>query len=252
MPTLGIRGLNWAKSSMRHMHNPLVIGGTGGSGTRVVAKIVSLGGRYMGTELNGSEDAMPLARFDWRWGLHYLEFGLEAEMAQQFEAALTEHLAGKAAGAPWGWKHPHSYLLLPFLRERFPEMRFIQVVRDGRDIALGGNQQQACHYGRLLDRPDEPAELRSAAWWNWANNRAYETGKNMGNDYLLVRLEDLCADPIASVQRVADFSGGSGDVSPVEIVPPQSLGQWRRHDRVIMRQIEAICRDGLHRFGYMA
>ena len=195
---------------------------------------------------------MPIARFDWDWGLPYLESGPESPMAQQFEEAIAEHLAGRPNGALWGWKHPHSYLLLPFLRERFPEMRFIHVVRDGRDIALSDNQQQARHYGALLQRPDEPGPVRSAAWWAWANLRAQDTGGSLGNDYLVMRLEDLCADPAASIQRVLEFSGGEDDGTlRSEITRPRSLGRWHGCDGALVRKIEGACGDALRRFGYV-
>jgi hypothetical protein len=217
----------------------------------VVARIVRLSGRYMGVERNGSEDAMPLARFDWKWGLPYLEFGAAPAMEREFEATVGEHLAMRSGGAPWGWKHPHSYLLLPFLRERNPGMRFIQVIRDGRDVALSANRQQAHHYGKLLRRSAEPERVRAAAWWAWANLRARAEGEALGEDYLLVRFEDLCADPDAWACRIVEFSGG-GSVGKLasEVSCPETLGRWRRYDGDSMTEIEAACGGALRRFGY--
>lgn len=232
------------------MSSPLVIGGTGGSGTRVLARILRLGGRYMGVDRNDSEDAMLFAGFDWAWGLFYLQRGSTPAMAREFEETIAKHLAGRPDRVPWGWKHPHSYLLLPFLHERFPDMRFIHVVRDGRDIALSHNQQQAHRYGGLLQRPEEPKPVRSAAWWAWANVRAQRTGESLGGNYLLVRFEDLCADPLASTRRIVAFSGGGEEALAAEVASPRSLGRWRHHDHVLMREIEAACGEALRRFGY--
>lgn len=234
------------------MSSPLVIGGAGGSGTRVVARIVRLGGRYMGNDRNGSEDTMPVARFEWRWGLDYLESGPSDAMVQQLEAAVDEHLAERPDAAPWGWKHPHSYLLLPFLLKRFPQMRFIHVIRDGRDIAFSRNQQQAERYGELLGRPDEPLTLRSAAWWAWANVWASRNGKALGHNYLLVRLEDLCAEPDTWTRRIVEFSGGddSGALA-AEVKQSDSVGSWRRRELSLLRSIEAVCRNALRFFGYL-
>jgi len=231
--------------------SPLVIGGTGGSGTRVVARIVRLGGRYMGSELNRSEDTMPFARFDWEWGRRYLESGSSSMMVRAFEDTIAEHLSGRPEGMPWGWKHPHSYLLLPFLHERFSNMRFIHVIRDGRDIALSGNQQQAEHYGPMLRRPHESEPVRSAAWWAWANDRARASGENLlGSDYLVVRFEDLCADPVHWTQKLAQFSEGRSDGLAREVSSPASLGRWRQHDRIVVRDIEAACHPVLTSFDY--
>jgi Sulfotransferase family len=233
------------------MCNPLVIGGTGGSGTRVVARIVRLGGRYMGDERNGCEDAMPLARFEWEWGLRWLELGSSPRMTEAFERAIAEHLAELDDGAPWGWKHPHSYLFLPFLRERFPRMRFIHVVRDGRDIALSTNQQQARRYGSLLGRAGEPESVTSAAWWAWANERARADGESLlGAAYTMIRLEDLCADPLASTRRIVEFSEHGNAALSAEVATPESLGRWRDHDRAAIGEIEAACGGALLSFGY--
>jgi hypothetical protein len=47
-----------------------------------------------------------------------------------------------ASGVSYGYKAPVSMLLVPFLREIYSRdgFKFLQVVRDGRDIAFSGNQ----------------------------------------------------------------------------------------------------------------
>ena len=46
---------------------PGVTGATGGSGTRVVARVMRRGGMFIGTDLNVSEDALDFAAFSDRW-----------------------------------------------------------------------------------------------------------------------------------------------------------------------------------------
>jgi SAM-dependent methyltransferase len=236
-------------SSTAEAASPLVIGGTGGSGTRVVAEIVRRGGRYMGADRNAAEDAMPFARFDERWGLPYLQAGARREMERELEATVDEHLVRRPDVVAWGWKCPHSYLLLPFLHDTFPDLRFIHVIRDGRDIALSQNQRQAKHYGRLLHRPEEPLPVRSAAWWSWANLRASESEERLGDAYLRVRFEDLCAKPVEWTRRIVELSGG-GDVERLaEAVRTEpAIGKWHGHD--LSERIEEACRPALDEFGY--
>lgn len=236
------------------MSSPVVIGGTGGSGTRIVAQLLQGAGIYVGSELNGSHDAMPFARFDWEWGLRYLTAGPTESMRRDFEPAVTEHLRGRPDGAQWGWKHPHSYLLIPFLSEHFPEMRFIHVIRDGRDIALSTNRQQARHYGGLTGRPAQPEEVLAAAWWAWANSRAARDGRALGDRYLLVRFEDLCASPESEAGRIAEHCG-LGEVELDDVLKfekPGSLGRWREDDPVSIAEITAACGEALARFGYVS
>lgn len=232
-----------------------MIGGTGGSGTRVVAHIAQIAGRFMGCELNASLDAMPLARFDWTHGrtvLGWENATVTHEIDRVFAAAVNEHLAERMASAPWGWKSPHSYLLLRFLSARFPVMRFVHVVRDGRDMAVSQNQNQVRQYGDLALGPDVWSPGRSLRFWAWANLRAERHGLELlGSRYLQVRIEDLWADPHGACERLLAFTGGGtrSAVSTAEgiVVTPPTAARWRTEPAVTA---DSSCREALARFGY--
>src|SRR3954452_19316613 len=164
--------------SLSELPPPVIVGGTGGSGTRVVERILRDAGFYMG-RVNGTGDATAIARVDVRHGPRLLETGDERSMARAFERARRRYTIRAArAGGPWGWKHTQSYLFLPFLARRLPGMRFVHVVRDGRDMALSDNRNQLRLYGeQALGRPPADSPLDAAAYWAWANMRANEHGK---------------------------------------------------------------------------
>ncbi len=243
-----------------------MIGGTGGSGTGLVMSIVQRAGRFMGADLSPFGDAMDLARFDWRWGLAYIR-GRRSEppdpppqMVAEHDAAVQHHLSARPrAEQPWGWKHPHSYLLIPFLLERHPELRFVHVVRDGRDMAFSTNQQQARRYGPAVlgSRWIGPQPVRSAAYWSWANRLAADDGERaLGRRYLRIRFEDLCSRPRDTVERLLDFVGATDDGPDLAaraseaIGRPASLGRWRRADRALANAIGEAAAPALRRFGY--
>lgn len=237
---------------------PLVIGGTGGSGTRVVKRMVDATGRFMGANLNAFDDALDLARFDWDWGLSWLEHGASDEMRAAFAQAVERHLSPAPPRAvAWGWKHPHSYLLLAFLDDRFPKLRFVHVVRDGRDMALSANQNQLRHYGELLlgdSLADAPAAIRSLAFWGDANLRAADYGEGqLGERYLRVRFEDVCTGPAAAARRLVAFAGGADDTASLaaaaEVHPPADIG--RGADVVDTAGIPVAARLALERFDYL-
>ncbi len=236
--------------------SPIVIGGTGGSGTRVVAGVLRDAGWFMGTRLNGKLDALPLAVFDHRWGPGYVADGeASAAMREAFEEALLAHLGEHdPSDGRWGWKHPHSYLLLPFLAERFEGLRFVHVVRDGRDMAISGNRVQLSLYGREVVGP-EPAtpELMAMRFWVWANKLAADHGEHLDERYLLLRLEDLCGDPVATVQRLLEFAGHVPDDSArlaAAIRTPATLGRWATLPANLLVRLEEAGGRALTRFGY--
>jgi len=237
---------------------PLVIGGTGGSGTRAIKRMVDKTGRFMGANLNASDDALDLARFDWDWGLTWLEHGASEEMRAAFEQAVERHLApAPRQVAAWGWKHPHSYLVLAFLNDRFPLLRFVHVVRDGRDMAMSANQNQLRHYGKLLlddSLANAPPPIRSLAFWGEANLRAADYGEGqLGERYLRVRFEDVCSEPAASARRLFAFAPGAEDVAVDAAVaavrPPADIG--RGAHVAALGEIPAAARLALERFGYL-
>jgi hypothetical protein len=238
--------------------SPLVIGGTGGSGTRVIAQIVQATGRFMGAKVTDyTLDAVPLARFDWAHGRDILSGRATASSVAAFRRALARHLSGHDPQRPWGWKHPHSYLLLPFLAEHCPELLFVHVIRDGRDIALSGNQNQVGHYGDIALGPAEPSPARSLRYWAWANTRSADEGSRLlGERYLLLRLEDLCADPESEVPRLLRFARYTGPepysaITRLITLPP-TIGRWRTSALAdaSASDRDVTASDALKRFGY--
>jgi hypothetical protein len=234
-------------------------------------RIVRHSGRFMGSNLNPFGDALDLARFDWRWGLRYLgarttgeERGMRMRMASEHDEAVRRHLAplGEGSPIPWGWKHPHSYLMLPFLSERHRALKFVHVVRDGRDMAFSSNQRQALHYGPVALGEGwanaEGAVVRSAAYWAWANTLAIEDGRrHLGERYLCLRFEDLCGEPEATAARLLDFAcGGAAEDDVIaravgEISRRAFTGRWHGEDADLVTAVTDVARPVLRRFGYL-
>ena len=236
-----------------------MIGATGGSGTRVVARIVRNAGMFVGTRLRktGSEDALDLAQYYNRWINPFLAgTAAEGEMRAGLEAALAQHLSGFDGVRPWGWKEPRSTFLLPFLDRHLPALRFLHLVRDGRDMAFSANQKQARKHGDAYLRPaaaDPAAPARSIALWSELNLATVRYGeRELGRRYLRIRFEDLCAEPAAVAARIFDFFELDGDprLAAAEVTPPPSLGRWRKQDPVMLAELEQIARWALARLGY--
>ena len=231
---------------------PGVIGATGGSGTRVLAAIVQRAGMFVGSDLNRSLDALDFAAFFDRWVGRELPAEAAAELRGLVARQHTE-----ADGRPWGWKEPRSVYLLPFLDAELPGLRFLHVIRDGRDMAFSENQVQLRKHGdAVLGRTDEPMALRSIALWRQVNLQAADFGeRELGDRYLRLRFEDLCAEPSARVAEVLRFFGLEGDAGQIaaeEVQAPPTLGRWREADPELQAALTDRAADALERFGYQS
>ena len=91
--------------------DPIVIGGSSGSGTRVFSMACIAAGYNMGTHLNHSYDAMDFTTFYDDWINRYLlreEQPLSSEetnkMNSEFQECLLKFRVSVADGENWGWK----------------------------------------------------------------------------------------------------------------------------------------------------
>lgn len=244
----------------------LVIGATGGSGTRVVARIARCAGYDLGLHRNDAEDALEFVGFHDKWinrvlaaKRRPLPSGETERMICDFQSALRRHLPRHGeTGQLWGWKAPRSIYLLPFLHRLFPTLKFIHVLRDGRDMAFSDNQNQLRHHGRYIlswrERWFAARPLRSILLWDRVNRRAAQYGAQLGCNYLAVRFEDLCRTPTQTVEQILCFLGSKIDaqqVADAEISPPATLARWKTRPEAITQKLNAAAAASLRKFGYL-
>jgi hypothetical protein len=250
----------WERLVRSASGGPNVIGATGGSGTRVLARVCRRGGMFIGKKLNRSEDALEFAALYDRWLNPYVAGDLNEQerlaMTAEFRQVVAAHLAQRgAAGQSWGWKEPRSIYLLALLRSELPSLRLLHVVRDGRDMAYSANRMQLRKHGdAVLGESGDSDELRAIALWNDVNLQAADYGeRELGDRYLRIRFEDLCSEPTATVARVLDFFGLPGDAEQIagnEVEAPPTIGRWRSADRELVAVLEQRAASALERFGY--
>lgn len=244
---------------------PLVVGATGGSGTRVMVQVLRKAGWFMGNRVNPrNEDSLPIAWFLTKWLKDLKDFpnvdrGLLGRALRDFDRMIHIHRRGVASpDARWGWKNPRSLWLVPFLVNRFPKLKFVHMIRDARDMMLSENiyfLRQNGHWllGEDWWRNPEEAQLQL---WRRSNNRAVEFAQNyLKNRYHMVRYEDLCRKPEETVSRLMQFLGSPEiDVGPLiqGIHDRGNIGRWRKAQSDTMRNLPPDVRADLQRFGYEA
>jgi len=255
------------------MRYPIVIGGIGGSGTRLVREIVATAGVWMGGMVSRKGDSLELYFFHNRFlnpllsdtrCVDYCLGDVSPSVRRSTIDALSKTLfalrgRSKRPSDAWGFKDPRSIYVLPFLDHLMPGFVFIHVVRDGRDMALSGNKRQlALHHGALFGAPpDADLELAQARLWNFVNSGAARwASTNLPGRYHPVRFEDLCSKPEETIGSILHFLHASALADRTaelarRVQPNAGIGRWRTLDPVRAAKLEDIMNEGLARFGYV-
>jgi Sulfotransferase family len=260
---------------------PLVMGGSSGSGTRVLAGLARAAGFYIGTELSPALDARAFLEFGSRWIDHSLDAWIndrrpanEQAMEADFADFVARHRAGIDDPArPWAFKEPRALAFLPLIARVYPESRFVHIVRDGRDVAFkafgrpeqgGGGRERwqswmPAGQSVLVDRSlaEGPATPLKMALWARYNELIADYGEStLGARYMRVRLEDVCARPEEQGRELLRFMLGDEPAPTLvsataqQVTPSQSLGHWRRQDPGELQEVVALGGGALERFGY--
>jgi hypothetical protein len=293
---------------------PVVIGGVGGSGTRLLARLICQAGFYTGMAFNESDDnlyfsnlfANPL-RVLWTdnneisshetdsqvleaLGIFekamLCENGLSEEdllclfryafelgnitpkydgrrpvyrevVSRQFLSMAIPNYVDYDQYVGWGWKEPCTFIYLNYLKSYFHNIKYIHIVRHGLDMAFSENVWHFAQWGWLfgVDTPAEKKDvpLAQLKLWNLANRFTLETARKiLGENFLLVRFEDLCLKTEQTAKEVLNFLG----VKPkdkvlsefMEMVKvPDSLYRYKKKDISIFDPLEV---EGIKAFGY--
>ncbi|BCB06062.1 sulfotransferase family protein [Bacillus sp. KH172YL63] len=240
---------------------PVVIGGVGGSGTRVVTEIVKQLGYFMGDDTNFANDNILFAHYFFKqeW---YKEFARieEASFYQsliEFEDAEMKSVADASESyIGWGWKNPPTHIYLDYLSHHFPHLKYILVIRNGLDMAYSANQNQLHHLGSFfsVSLPDDESlhPKASLEYWIKANERAIQIGRSLlGKRFYILRYEELCENPEKEITKLIKFLGTSHRKDSIAelaslISTPETIGRYKQQDLSIFskKDLTAVRRLG--------
>lgn len=247
----------------RPMRPPVVIGGHGGSGTRVLPPALRLAGFWMGSWVNPkTEDAMATRFFLQRYFEQAIgqRFDGNPELERAFRGAVRSHrLRMPDPAGPWGWKNPRSMWVIPFLTHLFPDMTFIHLVRDGRDVALSSNLNLLRKHGAMLlgeEHPEQDPVGAQLRLWALGNQTAADDGERLlGGNYLRLSYEAMCAAPRETLARMYEHLQQPVTATLLDraerlVVPSRSIGAWRESDCALLHEPDTEIATALRRFGY--
>jgi hypothetical protein len=177
-----------------------------------------------------------------RWSVDYLSQIITGPAAMRYlgvrrwlrDRRLTQ------VSEPWAWKDPRTVFTLPLWLELFPQAKVIHIRRHGIDVAASLKRRREQALGKTTERYQCRRALSRLNPWApkrsgfghaprcatieggldlWAAYMTEAEGHlaGLGGRAIDLRYEDLLAEPVDTLQRIAAFCGLSGD--------PTRLGQ---------------------------
>jgi len=228
----------------------VVIGGVGGSGTRLVAQCLKQTGFHIGTDLNEANDnlwftllfkrieilASSEEEFD---DLLHIFIGrmigtttltrtqeniIDRLSSEYREQHATPWLMQRAknlllgtdinsTAEKWGWKEPNSHIVIDRIIDRLENTMYIHVMRNGLDMAHSTNQNQLRLWGsHFINGNIEINPRFSLMYWCLVHKRILKLKGNMGKNLLLLNYDEFCANPEDGLEKLLSFLGINVDL----------------------------------------
>ena len=255
---------------------PFIFAGRGGSGTRLVSEIVSRAGVFLGNRLNVSGDSVEWVDLIYEMAINHRQYSdpIASSMDDPWERFLLRR-ANDVLGYGtwhqdqlWGWKLPESTVVIPELMQTFHKARLVHIVRHPIDSSLrrthmtsrmnnpvGRAVIKAAYAMMGRDEADiakDPEYLHNAITWLYQVKRVTDFAHNElpPEQYLEIRYEDLCQNPMLTGRLLMDFLGF--DNAKEVPLPKIDLNRMRNYEPSDPRaeEVWALCRDTALKFGY--
>jgi len=260
------------KSSNRHSElsklKPIAIMSRGHSGSRVLAWITHLLRIPLWTDQNrksGDTDrklSRAIKQIVKNDPFITANRAYKSTSRAKFEKTINQyyHRLGQPQ-SPWGWKFPETYLMAPLVYDVFPDVKFVHLIRDGRDIAFKNHltDDPRRKIGRRilqrLDALEQPSYIQTALSWKFQVDAFDQFKKLLPTEQLYeLTFEALCTRPQKIVTELTEFF--DVPITPAcqhyidhEIIATK-VGQYREQDPKQVIEVENIIQDTLLRHGY--
>lgn len=176
---------------------------------------------------------------------------------------------------PFGWKHGISLFSIQVFLDAFPTAKVIHLIRDGRDVMLSrlnarignlhdplnrlvvfGHADIDNYEGQLLNNATIEKYRNELEMWHWVTAVNYAlAGRNYPTQYLEIKYEDLCHQPVETCEKIFSFLNlplrDSTTAWLQQQVYTHRISKWHTlHDDELIR-IHTICSDLLNKLGYI-
>lgn len=220
-------------------HPTIAIGGTGGSGTRLIARIVQALGYHLGNDLNKAHDNLLFSLLFRRKNilleepahinhlfdlflrclrgnpkldsadielLNKLARGDRHDHASAWFEERLEHLMKQSTEKQHSliaWKEPNTHVFANALLSRFETVEYIHVARDGLDMAFSTNQYQLMLWGDcFLNRPVSKSPSDALQYWNAVHRRVLALKRTHPERVHILSYDRICTRKGDELQRL--------------------------------------------------
>jgi hypothetical protein len=120
-----------------------------------------------------------------------------------FLSIVMGEIARKQQATRWALYSPNTVLRVATTKQEIPEALFVHIIRDGRDIALSLRKLGDFHPFPWSRRPRSLEE--TALYWEWMVQKGCRSGREIANDYVEIRYEDLVENPHRTLKGLGEF-----------------------------------------------
>lgn len=174
---------------------------------------------------------------------------------------LLHRTYGKAGTVWFGAKATWCEQLLPALARTFPNMFFINMIRDPRAVTASHYASETTRYPLLFHVRD----WRKSVYYTWKHSQA---GSGIQDRFVWARYEDLVNDPEAVLSSITNAAGieydramvaasfkkpntSHKDIGDTQGISSRFKDQWQEVlPADIVRQIELFCACEMRKMGY--
>ncbi len=215
---------------------PVFVIGTGRCGTTLLTELIQ------GPRIHCLKERQVQSRFPQFGNHHIFYLRYRGDISEDvflalFRTARTALLRDLPQGHVYCEKIPHGQWAIPEIRRVFPDAKFLEIHREGKDTV-----QSMIHAGWYAPddaRPRWASRGPLDAWHamsqfekcctRYAHTIAHTVFNRItmsANDYLSISYEDLMHEPEATLQRMETFAGETFERGRVELTP--SHDNWRK------------------------
>lgn len=257
---------------LHNKNGPFVIIGRPHSGTRLLAAILNQSKIFMGNVSHGYLDSIPWC-FDFVKPIvcskNFPDINANDLLVQRcLKKTMNKFFKSYNNQPYWGWKYSETLFLMPILVHHFPKIKFIHIIRDGRDVVLSDDG-----YFQITAKPSY-SKISRYLWhrksWNftlrvvfgtdqitkrekdflgpniyesrfqlqmqfWSHcvQVAREYGAQYPSNYKEIKYEDLCRNPTKVMEDIYHYLGIDLDDQTANYAIANSstkrVGKWQNY-----------------------